>query len=112
MPAICINRYYPGGIPLYWLHGDDRLRAAVWAYISGSEMDADALSLFRLYLRHFVAAPCWDAAIADACRKLEMTHGSVIGELDELRRGSESLSTREEIQAWLHDALDFGIDPL
>jgi len=111
MPAICINHYYAGGTPLFWRRGDDRLHAAVSAWLVRRETESER-HLFCLYLRHYIGAPCWDAAIANACRKDALSRCVTFKAMLDLRQRAVSLSTRDEIRAWLHDALEFGIDPL
>ena len=70
------------------------LRPAVTAYLAGDEMSIEHIVAMRAYLRQWISGDFQGWRIA------------------ELRREVELLTNREEIERWLGQALDMGIDPL
>lgn len=112
MPAC----YQPGGGPLRWQ--DDVtgvLPAAVMAFlnrdtvvmsgkvIGRSVCTPEQVELVRDYCEYYINAPCWELGPEG-----EAYHSDFMT----LRNRVRTLTTGKEIDAWLGDALDLGIDPL
>lgn len=93
------------GRPVYWRdEPSGALRPAVEAYLRGLPLAASEIAALRAYFRQWIFAEVWDRnphARADD-RAL----------LDKLRLGVEGLTDRGAIELWLHDAAEFGLDPL
>lgn len=86
-----------GGVPAvgYWMHETSGVLApAVKAYLAGGAMTAGQIAAMRAYLRQWMRGPWWGE------------------DIDALRAGLDGLTSRAAIAAWLHRALDAGIDPL
>lgn len=101
---------YPGAPkemhgPLRWQ--DDVtgvLPAAVMAVLetgpdTNTVVTAAQIELVRDYCDYYIGAPCWK------------TDGEG-GEFERLRSQVKHIHTLNELDAWLHDALEVGIDPL
>ena len=91
--------------PLYWMHETSGfLEPAIVAYLHREPLDEMQISILRAYLRQWIDATVWNdnpfAANSD-----QQT-------IDELRAAVKHLATREDIEGWLHRALEIGIDPL
>ena len=67
----------------------------------GKEPDEETVTLLAEYLDHFIWAPCWTMTCADAFES----------ELKELRRSVKEIKTTNDIRAWIHEAMDIGLDP-
>src|ERR1051325_6837163 len=97
----------PTGGPLYWRNEESgMLRAAVEAYLS-NRVDSNPISpaevdLVAEYVRHWINAPCWQDGADPELRS----------ELQQLRETAKPLRNADDIDAWIHAALDLGIDPL
>ena len=91
-PAPQIARHGQG--PGYWMN-ETTLRPAIVAYLEGDEPTPAEIAAIRAYLRQWIMAPGWDGPA-----------------VDELRRRVDELTSRQAIKAWLHHALNEGIDPL
>jgi hypothetical protein len=86
--------------PGYWRNETSGVLApVVEAYLRQEPLDAGAVTIMRAYLRQWINAGCWD-----------MRGPSI--ELRALRARVELIATREDIETWIWDALDIGIDPL
>ncbi len=102
MPAIYRP---PTGGPLRWQ--DDVtgvLPAAVLAFLDFSlgvnvAFTAEQLDLVRDYCQYYINAPCWNTTDMEAA-------------FVELRERIIGVQAVEELDKWLHDCLDIGIDPL
>jgi hypothetical protein len=87
---------------MYWRdERSGKLVAAVHAYLAfrckkGPCPDPRQIELLARYLQYVIDAPCWCAT----------------EELQQLRDRARHLQTCDGIAAWIHDALDIGIDPL
>jgi hypothetical protein len=93
-PAPQIARH--GQAPGYWRNETSGvLRPAIVAYLEGDELAPAEIAAIRAYLRQWIMAPGWDGPA-----------------VDELRRQVDELTSRQAIKAWLHHALNEGIDPL
>ena len=83
-------------VPGYWMHETSgELAPVVKRYLEHQPMGGGDITIMRAYLRQWINAPAWRGAA-----------------VDDLRRRIDTLTTRSTIDAWLHDALDAGIDPL
>jgi hypothetical protein len=83
--------------PRFWMHETSGMLApVVQAYLEGNAMTPPQVATMRAYLKQWIASPVWgdDPTI------------------DKLRDQVQTLHTRAQVAAWLHDALDLGIDPL
>jgi len=102
-PVSCMPNWYrpPLGLPLRWQDEQSgELPAAIMAYFHHKEQPMLRLQIKLVldYLRYYIHAPCWMYDPPE--------------ELAELRSRVETLSTEEEIDAWIQDCLEIGIDPL
>ncbi len=91
-------------MPLYWRNETSGLPAAIGAYldnrIHGTSMSAEEVGLVRAYLVQWIDAPGWE------------NNDTLWDELIALRIDSRALNSPEQIQSWLREALEIGIDPL
>jgi hypothetical protein len=102
----------PFGLPLRWQDEQSGLLpGAVMAYLDHSidkskPLTETQLALVIEWVRHYINAPCW---INSAVRS-----GSedVVAEMRSLIVKSAQLQTAEDIDGWIHDCLQAGIDPL
>jgi hypothetical protein len=79
--------------PGYWMYETSGvLRPAVESYLSGLPMTPEHIAAIRAYLRQWMDGP-WQG-------------------VHELTERVDAIRTRASLSAWLHDALDLGIDPL
>jgi hypothetical protein len=94
----------PFQLPLYWRNEQTGvLCAAVKNYLLHKSRGAQPptaaeIRLIGEYLRHYIFAPCWE----DVCAE----------EIVELRRRAEVLSSIEEIDRFIADCVEIGLDPL
>lgn len=91
--------------PSYWMHETSGvLRPAVEAYLNQRPMSKKQIAAMRAYLRQWIAAPLWD----------QNPHATAYHRawLDQMRLRVDGLKDLEEIDRWLSDAIDAGIDPL
>ena len=102
----------PLGLPLNWR--DDvtgQLPAAVTAYlnnrIDGKPITDGQVALVCEYMVHHINAPCWLANTID-----EEADAMQLEAITELRREAAAAKTVEDIAAYIHHALDWGLDPL
>lgn len=94
----------PLGLPFFWRdEASGELNDAVMAYlnnrIEGQTVTDAQIVLVRDYLAHYIGAPCWD----DSGFEMEMAH---------LRSTVRELDSATEIQEWIRQCLDIGMDPL
>lgn len=95
------------GCPLNWQDDvDGRLQEAVMAYLNQTPTPKQ-LQLVIAYIQHHIHAPCWleSSPFGDV-------DGEMATEILELRELSLSLTTREDVNAYIHRALDSALDPL
>lgn len=84
------------GVPGYWMYETSGvLRPAVEAYLHRKLMTGEQVAAVRAYLRQWIDAPVWAGP-----------------DIDLLRDGIDTLTSREAIERWLDDAEACGIDPL
>ncbi len=76
-----------------------QIQEAIHAYRAQLELNGLQIFIIVDYLSHWVLAPCWDMLV------FEM-------DLKRLRLSVHSLSTVEEIHAWVQKAMDLGMNPL
>lgn len=82
--------------PKYWMYETSGVLApAVEAYLNGAPMTMNQLGAMRAYLRQWINSPVWRGP-----------------EIDVLRVNINSIGTRDDIDRWLSQALQSGIDPL
>lgn len=82
--------------PRFWMYETSgTLRPVIVAYLEGETLNEKQIATMRVYLRQWIEATCW--------------RGEVV---DNLRGRIDQLTSREAIDAWLHDALEVCIDPL
>lgn len=105
-PNNYVDRSFAKGTPVNWR--DDvtgMLPAAVWAFLDNLA-SADQLQLVIRYTQYHIHAPCW----------LESCPWDVDEETAEeiraLRALSLTLTTRQDVQSYIHRSMDLGIDPL
>lgn len=80
--------------PQYWTNDTSGvLKAAVEAYLLGGPMTPFAIGAMRAYLRQWM-------------------EGDWRGPVDELRAAIDKITDRATLEQWLHDALEWEIDPL
>jgi hypothetical protein len=73
-------------------------------YLADERAEPGDTDLIRAYLRQWIDSPVWDPATD--------YDGHDRTELAKLRKAVRELRNRHDITAWLHDALNVGIDPL
>lgn len=80
------------------------LAAAVTKYLTDHTLTPNEIRYMRAYLVQWVGSPVWDLNPAhdDATRK----------ELEALRDSAKRIHSIQQLDRWLRDALDVGIDPL
>ena len=95
------------GIPHYWMYETSgRLKAAIHAYLNymGNPvhfpMSDDHIALIREYLKQWINAPAYTAAEGFEVEKAA------------LRESVEAIATARDIDRWLDQATEIGIDPL
>ena len=85
-----------GTAPGYWLaETTGILRPVVMAYLEGKDMVPEQVATMRAYLRQWIADPSWQGPGIAA-----------------LRERVEAIRTREDVENWLADADEAGVDPL
>ncbi|RAM49459.1 MAG: hypothetical protein C6Y22_22150 [Hapalosiphonaceae cyanobacterium JJU2] len=97
----------PLGLPLYWRNEESgELPAAIWAYLNfkvdNSKTEPptqDQIDLITDYLIHYINAPCWDKEGFEQ-------------EFNNLQQRASSLRTPDQIDDWLVDCHEIGLDPL
>ncbi|MEH2031330.1 MAG: hypothetical protein V7K67_16975 [Nostoc sp.] len=90
----------PMGLPLNWKdETSGELRAVVFKFFSSQYLRIDEISLIAEYCRHFINAPCWDAA------------GGFPDELAALRQSANSISSVSDINQWINACFEIAIDP-
>ena len=91
--------------PKYWrAEVSGRLEGPIMRYLEGKLMSTEDITLIRLYLRQWIDSPVW-------LMNPEMDSGARRA-LTELRQRVRLISTRQDLDVWLHAAMDLGIDPL
>lgn len=82
-------------MPGYWMYESTGvLRPVIEKYLGRETLTRSDIGVMRAYLRQWINGP-W---LGD--------------DIEALRAAISELSTREQIDAWLDQALDLGIDPL
>lgn len=90
--------------PKYWRDEiGGQLAGAVLRYLNGN-MTLRDVALMRAYLSQWIQSPVWDMVPDQTGEGREA--------LSRLRAGVGAIVTVADISAWLHAALDEGIDPL
>lgn len=80
------------------------LARAMKCYLDGADLTAGEIVLIRAYLQQWIGSPVWlmNPGITDAGRKA----------IEVLRSNAARIANRRDIDRWLRDAIDEGIDPL
>lgn len=82
--------------PGYWRYESSGiLKPAIEAYLNGEPMSLTQVAAMCAYLRQWINSPLWKGP-----------------EIDGLRDSVHSLTNRAQIDRWLDEAMDAGIDPL
>jgi hypothetical protein len=109
VPDMDTAPYRPGGFPLYWMDEQSgALARAVRAWLSyrcneRTAPDAEQIKLLVEYCAHWVKAPCWERATDDL---------EYVAQLESLRlRAALEIKSADDLAKWLHDCLEFGLDP-
>lgn len=102
----------PFGLPLRWQDEQSGLLpGAVMAYFDHSINRSKAftetqLNLVIQYCQYYINAPCWiDNAVRSGSE-------DVVAEMRRAMAKSMQLRTAEDIDGWIRDCLEMGIDPL
>lgn len=102
----------PLGLPLRWQDEQSgMLPKAVLAYFHHTQtpMLRPQMKIVVEYLRYYVHAPCWDSNphhTQETCADLARLRSRILA----IQQGP--LATEDEIEAWLADCLEMGLDPL
>jgi hypothetical protein len=73
-----------------------RLTPVVEAYLNGKTLSPEQVQLMRAYLRQWIDADVWECD----------------DKVAELRRKVREIESRKDIEIWLDQAMEVGIDPL
>lgn len=91
--------------PKYWMNETSGiLIGPLTRYLEEKPLSAGDLEVIAAYCQQWVCSPVWD-------ENPEMDQESK-DLLEKLRTGTLQLRTREDVDAWIHDALWIGMDPL
>lgn len=104
---------FRNGGPCYWMHEETGiLQQAVNAYflpyrtvmvIPSIELAEKPLLYLRSYLVHWADAPCY--------KNNPHATDEDLGRLKELIESAKRINSRKDIDEWLEQALEIGIDP-
>jgi hypothetical protein len=101
------NFTFPAGIPHYWMYETSgELKAAIHAYLNYmgdpklSPMSDRHIALIREYFRQWINAPAYSLAEGFEAEKAA------------LRESVGAIATAKDIDRWLNQAAEIGIDPL
>lgn len=72
------------------------LTSAVEAYLFGERLMVPEIAMIRAYLRQWIMAPVWQGDESLAA----------------LRASVDRIQSQPDIDKWLRDAIDLGMDPL
>ena len=83
-------------IPGYWRNETTGvLQPVVQRYLNGARLTGEEIATMRAYLRQWIAAEGFTGPLAETLRR-------TVGEI----------TTQAQLEAWLDEAIDAGIDPL
>lgn len=91
--------------PHYWMWEESGVLApAVHAYLRNEALTDVQIGALRAYFRQWIGSPVWN----------QNPHMDEVGkaQLEALRRGVETIRTREDADAWVKHAVAQGLDPL
>ncbi len=96
------------GLPLNWRDEvTGILPRSVNAYldnrIDGTPLTKEELELVRVYMEHYINAPCWNHMNEDE---------DTAADLAALRRDVLIIESADHMGAWIGRCLDVGLDPL
>lgn len=106
---VVIPDYYSPqlGAPLYWRNEPSGLLAAAVMAMHAHGADpkqpgpsAEQLGMIARYAQYYINAPCWDIA-----SEVFAT------ELAQLRAQAKAMKTLADVQAWIGQCLNIGVDP-
>lgn len=76
----------------------------IMRYLEGIPLSPRDIELISLYLQQWIDSPVWEMnPEMDAEAKAELA---------KLRESARQLATRKDIDAWIAEGIDIGIDPL
>lgn len=105
---VVIPDYYSPqlGAPLYWRNEPSGLLAAAVMAMHAHGADpkqpgpsAEQLGMIARYAQYYINAPCWERAKVFAT------------ELAQLRAQAKAMKTLADVQAWIGQCLNIGVDP-
>lgn len=83
-------------VPGFWMNETSGvLRPAIEAYLRHEPMTPEQIAAMRAYLRQWIAAPVWRGPVANA-----------------LQTSVDHLHTRADLDNWIDQATEDGMDPL
>ena len=74
------------------------LAPVIGAYLNGERLIGEQIGIMRAYLVQWIEAPVWVFDVTEHRKVLILQ--------------AHAIQTHADIDAWLHAALDIGIDPL
>lgn len=98
----------PLGIPFHWSHdASGVMHSTIEQFMAnqvgcGPAPSAENLQVLVKWATHYINAPCWDRAVADAFED----------ELANLRARIGQVKNCDEFYSWACDCRDIGLDPL
>lgn len=91
--------------PHYWPYETSGiLRPVIEAYLAHQPLDREQVAILRDYLVQWIMAPVWDHNPHADMSERRWLNG--------MRLRAFALMTQAEINAWVDDAVDGGLDPL
>lgn len=88
--------------PRYWRDETSGvLAAAVWRYLGDHALTPNELRYMREYCMQWGDSPIWELNLAGGTE-----------ELAALRASAKEIRTIQQLDKWVHDATDIGLDPL
>jgi hypothetical protein len=83
--------------PKFWMYETSGvLRPVIETYLHGEQLTRTQIATMRAYLRQWIFSPVWGGGPG----------------LEKLRGHIDTIQSRADIDRWLTDATDEGIDPL
>ncbi len=70
----------------------------VFAFLDGQPLTDVQLEMVRDFCEYYIFAPCWQTQGAEE-------------QFQRLREQIQTIGTRQELEVWLHESLEVGIDP-
>jgi hypothetical protein len=99
-----VPRHYSGQFPLHW---EDVLgmapAMATWRHRKEESVPAGALALLIDFCSYYADAPCWAGPAVDP---------GIVARIHDLRSGIKTIENVPQLETWLRDAHDLGLEPL